>query len=181
MVLTEGGREVDVPERIGSYDYGCGGANCTNMFELADAVRRVVLDAELPASERFDVGAADVAGLQDALAGAEGFIAPGVAEALGPDARIFTKPGWVPGLDCVETALVVDPTTGHRFLISVSAPDDGSCEELAGMARDILEVLEGCDDGTALRSDGSRVGITDGRQIGPAAAGRQVRMTCHRR
>lgn len=166
MVLADGEHTVALAERNGGYDYGCGGGNCSNLFELADAVRRVVLDAELPAAERFDLSPSDIAGLQDALAGADGFMAPGVYDALGPDARIFTKPGWVPGLDCVEGALVVDPTTGARFLVAISAPDDGSCEELATTARDVLRILATRDYGTAIRADGSRVNVTAGRQKG---------------
>jgi hypothetical protein len=181
MDLSQGELDVDVPERDGDDDYGCEGGNCTNLFEMTDALRRVVLDAELPAGDRFDVDPADIAGLTDALAGAEGFIAPGVAEALGPDARIYTKPGWVPDLDCVETALVVDPLTGHRFLLGLSAPDDGSCDELSTMAHDVLVRLDSCDDGTALRSDGSRVAIVAGRQDGSALPAGPVTMGCHLR
>jgi hypothetical protein len=181
MVLSEGGREVDVAERDGEDDYGCEGGNCTNLFEMTDALRRVVLDPELPAGDRFDLDPSDIAGLTDALAGAEGFIAPGVADALGPAARIYTKPGWVPGLDCVETSLVVDPVTGHRFLLGLSAPDDGSCDELSTMAHDVLRLLDSCDDGTALRADGSRVGIADGRQQGSALPDGPVTMGCHLR
>jgi hypothetical protein len=166
MTLTEGDREVVVPERQGDADYGCDGGNCATLFDLVDAVRRVVLDGEIDGRERFDLDPADIAGLQDALAGAEGFIAPGVVDALGPDVRIFTKPGWVPELDCVETALVVDDATGHRFLVAVAAPDDGTCEELATMAADVLRVLEQCEDGAALRTDGKWVGIAGGRQTG---------------
>jgi hypothetical protein len=180
MVLTEGEREVVVPEREGQeYDYGCEGVNCSNLFELADAVRRVMLDAEVPPADRFDISPADVAGLQDALAGAEGFIAPGVAEALSPEARIYTKPGWAPELDCVEAALVADPTTGHRFLVAVSAPDDGSCDELAPMARDVLRLLDHCGDGTALRADGSHVKVVDGRQSGVPVTDSPVGLTCN--
>lgn len=181
MVLSEGTLETDVPERVGGYDYGCGGGNCTTLFDMADALRRVVLDRELPAADRFDISPSDVAGLQDALAGADGFIAPGVAEALGPGARIFTKPGWVPGLDCVETALVVDSATGRRFLVALSAPDDGSCDELATMARDVLRILDACDDGTALRADGARVAVVGGRQSGSPIPDGPVTMGCHLR
>jgi hypothetical protein len=181
MDLSQGDLQVDVPERDGEDDYGCEGGNCTNLFEMTDALRRVVLDAELPAADRFDIDPADIAGLTDALAGAEGFIAPGVAEALGPDARIYTKPGWVPGLDCVETALVVDPLTGHRFLLGLSAPDDGSCDELSSMAHDVIVRLDSCDDGTALRSDGSQVAIVAGRQDGSPLPAGQVTTGCHLR
>jgi len=172
MVLSDSDHQVTVPAREGEADYGCLGGNCSTLFDLADALRRVVLDAEVATADRFDLAASDIAGLQDALAGAEGFIAPGVADALGPDARLFTKPGWVPDLDCVEVALVVAPATGHRFLLAVSAPDDGTCEALATMARDVLTLIDRCDAGAALRPDGSRVRIVDGRQSGsPLAAG----------
>jgi hypothetical protein len=181
MVLTEGDRTVTVPERDGDPDYGCDGGNCTNLFEMTDALRRVVLDAELPASDRFAVSPSDIAGLQDALAGAEGFIAPGVADALGDNAQIFTKPGWVPELDCVETAVVLVPGTGHRFLLALSAPDDGTCDELVTMARDVLAFIDGCDTGTALRPDGSRVGVVDGRQVGSPTPDATVGLTCHLR
>jgi len=179
MTLTEGDHEVVVPERDGEPDYGCGGGNCTTLFDLADATRRVVLDAELPPGERFDLSPDDIAGLQDALAGADGFIAPGVVDALGPDVTILTKPGWVPELDCVEVAVITDDATGRRFLLALSAPDDGSCEELATMAADVLRVIEECDDGTALRADGSRVGVAGGRQSGAPPPDGAVRMDCH--
>jgi hypothetical protein len=181
MVLSQGDRSVDVAEREGSNDYGCNGGNCSTLFEMTDALRRVVLDRELPAGERFDLDPSDIVGLQDALAGAEGFIAPGVTDALGPDAKIFTKPGWVPDLDCVETSLIVDPVTGHRFLLGLSAPDDGTCDELSVMAHDVLALLDSCDDGTALAADGSRVAIVAGRQQKTVPGSGPVRMACHLR
>lgn len=164
MVLTEGGRDVVLPEREGDADYGCEGGNCADLFELADAMRRVVLADELPAGERFPIAPADVAALRDALQAAEGFIAPGVEEALGPDVQLYTKPGWVPGLDCVETSVVDDPAAGRRFLLALSAPDADGCDMLAPMARDVLSVLAACDDTIAERADGSLVDVAGGRQ-----------------
>ncbi|HEX3622167.1 MAG TPA: hypothetical protein VHT97_07625 [Acidimicrobiales bacterium] len=181
MDLSEGDHEVDVPEREGAADYGCNAGNCSSLFEMTDALRRVVLDAELPAADRFDLDPSDIAGLTDALAGAEGFIAPGVADALGPDARLYTKPGWVPYLDCVETSLIVDPNTGHRFLLGLSAPDDGTCDELSTMAHDVLTLLDACDDGTAMRADGSRVAIVAGKQTRTVPGDGPVTMACHLR
>lgn len=170
MALSEQGREVDLPAREGDDDYGCDGGNCSNLFDLADAVRRVVLDRELPAGERFALAPADIAGLQDALLGAEGFIAPGVADVLGPDAKIYSKPGWVPGLDCVEAA-VIDAGGAGRYLVAVSAPDDDGCDMLPRMARGVLDVLTRCERAVAVRADASLVDVAGGRQVGPAAAG----------
>lgn len=166
MALAEGDRALDVEERYGYDDYGCGGANCTDLFDLADAVRRVVLDGEIPASERFPIAPSDVAGLDDALLGAPSWLEPGVHEALGPEALIFSKPGWVGGLDCVDAALVVDPPTGRRYLIALSVPDYGDeCGVLGTMAYDIITVLAAHDNGPALRTDGAVVPIVGGKQV----------------
>ena len=162
--LAEDGREVTFPERIGSDDYGCAGSNCSTLFELVDSVRRVVLNDELAPEERFDIAPTDVAGLQEALLSAASWIGPGVEEALGSDAVVYSKPGWTTGLDCVDVALVVDEDASHRYLIGVSAPDDGECAMLATMAADVLTVLAEDVDGQAVRTDGSWVEVVDGRQ-----------------
>lgn len=170
MTLTEDARSLDVDARYGYDDYGCGGGNCTDLFDMADAVRRVVLDAEIPANERFRIAPSDIAGLDDALLGAPSWLEPGVREALGPDAQIFSKPGWVGGLDCVDAALVVDPATGRRYLIAVSVPDYGdACGVLGVMAYDIISTLASHDDGPALRSDGAVVSVVHGKQVAARA------------
>ena len=45
--LSEEGREVILPERSADDDYGCAATNCSTLFELVDAVRRVVLNDEI--------------------------------------------------------------------------------------------------------------------------------------
>jgi hypothetical protein len=111
-----------------------------------------------------------VAGLQDSLLGADSWIQPGVDDLFGPGAEIYSKPGWVGGLDCVDTALVVDPITGRRYLIGVTSPDADyvGCDGLASLAEDVLSVLSTLDGGVAVRTDGSRVAVVDGRQASGA-------------
>jgi hypothetical protein len=154
--LVEAGRELLLPERAGG-DYGCDMANCSTLFDLVDSVRRVVLNDDLAEGERFPIAGSDVTGLQDALHGAESWIGPGVSQALGPGAEIYSKPGWAGDLDCVDIGFVVDPTAGRRYLIGVSAPDDGECAMLATMAAEVLTVLARHDGGQAIRSDGTVV------------------------
>lgn len=161
--LSEGGRDIVLPGRDSRDDYGCDAANCSTLVELVDSVRRVVMDAELPAAERFAISPADVARVQEALVGADSWIGPGVAEALGAGAGIYSKPGWTSGYDCVDVALVTDAQTAHRYLIGVSAPDDGECSVLATLAADVLGVVAQLDDGEALRTDGTVVPVVDGR------------------
>lgn len=163
--LTEDGNELTLPERASRDDYGCDAANCSTLAELVDSIRRVVLDNELPADERFAVAPADVAGMQDALLGAESWIQPGVTEALGADATVYSKPGWASGDDCVDVGMVADHHTGGRYLIGVSAPDDGECAMLATMAAGVLTVLSHHGDGEATRTDGTSVHVVDGRPV----------------
>jgi hypothetical protein len=142
MTVTEGSNQTVIPARTSTADYGCpDSGNCSDLFEMVDSIRRVVLDAELPAAERFPIDPADIAGLTGALAGADGFLGPGVAAALGDGSVVYDKPGWVAGLECVDVALVVSPT-GERFLLGEAAPDDGSgCDVLAGIAQEVLQLL----------------------------------------
>ncbi|HEX2046337.1 MAG TPA: hypothetical protein VHF27_01135 [Acidimicrobiales bacterium] len=165
--LAEEGREMVLPERSARSDYGCAAANCSTLFELVDSVRRVMLDDEIPAEERFAIAPTDVAGLQRALSGAESWIGAGVVHALGPGATLYSKPGWTSGYDCVDVGFVVAPESSGRYLIGVSAPDDGECNMLAPLAADVLSVLAGEVDGEALRSDGTLVPVVDGRQRPP--------------
>jgi hypothetical protein len=143
MTLTEGDRSVSVPPRSSTASYDCpDDGNCSTLLELADTVRRVVLDGELPTGERFGIAATDVAGLTSALLNAGGFIDPGVAAALGPGSLTYDKPGWVSGLDCVDVGLAVQASSGRRFLLGMAVPDDGAgCDVLADIAEHVLDVM----------------------------------------
>ena len=144
MTFQEGGRTVVVPAREGTGDYDCPDeGNCTDLFEMSEAVRRLVLDASLPAAERFALSPADVESLTEALAGTGSFFAPGAQRALGPGVTVLSKPGIAPGRDCVDTAVVTAPG-GDRYLLSAVIPDDGydpQCEGLSELAAAVLSLL----------------------------------------
>ena len=145
MTLEEDGRVMVVPERVSTDEYGCPDlGNCTNLFELSEAVRRVVLDTSLPPDERFDIDAADVLALEEALADAGSFFTAGVEEVFGPGSTVQSKPGVAPGLDCVDTA-VVTTSDGVRYLLSASIPDtefDFECQGLSDLAAAVLPLLD---------------------------------------
>lgn len=109
----------------------------------------MVLDGELAVADRLDIapvdlaGLAGLAGLADAMLGAEGFVEPGVADALGTDALVYNKPGWVPDNSCVDVGLaVVDPSSGQRLLFGFAGPDDGgACARLVEVAGIALAAL----------------------------------------
>jgi hypothetical protein len=144
MTLSEAGRTEELPARTPEVDLGVPeGGNRSTPAEMVDSVRRVVLDAELPDSERLGLDPTDLAAMADALLGAEGFLEPGVVDALGTDALVYNKPGWVSGESCVDVGLVVDPVREQRFLLGIASPDDGTdCAALGTIAGLVLSWLQ---------------------------------------
>ena len=145
MTIQEDGRQVTIPARPVTGTYGCqeDDGNCSTLLELTESVRRVTLDAELPQAERFDIAAADLAGLTDALLAAEGFVEPAVSEVLGDETLVYNKPGYVPGDECVDVALLTDEAAGMRYLLAVETPEDGwLCPALVEVAAATLQFLK---------------------------------------
>ncbi|MDQ3898250.1 MAG: class A beta-lactamase-related serine hydrolase, partial [Actinomycetota bacterium] len=145
MTITEDGRSVDIPARTPEVDLGVPDAgNRSDLAEMVDSVRRVTLDAELPPGERLGLAPADVALMTDALLGADGFLEPGVVDALGDDSIVYDKPGWVLGESCIDVGLVVDRADDRRFLVGIASPDDGTeCEAVPEIAAVVLSSLTG--------------------------------------
>lgn len=143
MVLEEGGRRVYVPVRKAELAPECGTGNCSNLFEMAESVRRIVLHDQIPAEQRFDLDPVDVKALASALQKAEGFFPAAVTRVLGSGAKIWSKPGDAAELDCLDVAFI-ESRTGRRFLVAASVPHrSGGCEALSRLARGILEQLSG--------------------------------------
>lgn len=141
MILAQGDRRTYVPERSAKLKPECKAGNCTNLFELTESVRRIVLNDEIPIWERFDLDRSDVAGLTQALLGAEGFFPGAVAKTVGPDARIYDKPGDAAGLDCLDVALI-EGNDGRRYLLSASVPhSEGGCDALLALATGVLKLV----------------------------------------
>lgn len=114
-------RHLFVPGRTAGTDYR--GWNDTDLFDLVEVLRRVMLDGELPHAERFGLPAADVQRLQAALCRATPvLLAPGVAEVLGPEARVCNKTGIWPSGTCVDHAYIDDGGGRRRLLLAAVAP-----------------------------------------------------------
>ncbi|MDQ4091014.1 MAG: class A beta-lactamase-related serine hydrolase [Actinomycetota bacterium] len=140
ITLTEGGRKVVIPARTGRVDGSCPQGQCSNLFEMSESVRRLVLHNEIPVAERFELAPADVAGLNSALLGAEGWFEPAVARVLGSGARIYGKPGQVPGRDCLDVVLI--ERNNQRILLSATVPESqGGCPALVTLAQNVLRAL----------------------------------------
>ena len=145
MTVVEGGRRVTVPARRATGIYACpDDGNCSNLLELTESVARVTLDAELPEEDRFAIAEVDIAGLRDALLESEGFVEPAVAAALGESTLVYNKPGYVPGDDCIDVAMLADDSGAARYLLAVATPEDGSlCPGLVAIAAATLAFLDG--------------------------------------
>ncbi len=140
MVFEEGGRRAYVPVRKSTRAPECEG-NCSNLFEMAESVRRIVLHDEIPFEQRFALDPTDVKALAGALLKAEGFFPPAVSKVLGAGAKIWSKPGDAAELDCLDVAFI-QSRTGRRFLVAATVPhSSGGCEALARLARGVLERL----------------------------------------
>lgn len=136
MTITEGDGSLDIPARDSDTDFGVpDSGNRSDLAEMVDSVRRVTLDAQLPAADRLGLAQDDLDAMTQALLDSDGFFEPGVAEALGDGALVYNKPGWAPDEACVDVGLVVDPATGSRWLLGAETPDDGgACTALADIA-----------------------------------------------
>lgn len=144
MTIAEDGRTETVPARTSTNQYDCpDDGNCSSLFEMAASVERVVLDSELPAQERLDLDPADIRALTGDLQATETFIGPGVKRALGDNAVVYGKPGWVSDEDCVDVGTVEDIGTGRTYLLGVSSPDTGpGCDVLSDVAEQVLLTVE---------------------------------------
>jgi hypothetical protein len=141
ITLTEGPRTLTIPAKNGKTDIDCPQGQCSDLYEMSESVRRVVLNNEIPEADRFRIAPADVAGLTADLLAAEGWFEPAVAQVLGSGARIYGKPGEVPGLDCLDVALI-ERRDGSRLLLSATVPEgQGGCAALVTLAANVLKFL----------------------------------------
>jgi hypothetical protein len=141
MILEEADKRTYVPARTAQRVPKCQTGNCSNLFEMAESVRRIVLSDQLPSDQRFNLDAADIGALGKALQEAEGFFSEAAAGALGAGARIWSKPGDAAGLDCLDVAFI-QSRAGKRFLVAATVPhSSGGCEALGRLARGVLELL----------------------------------------
>jgi hypothetical protein len=141
MVITEGDKRTYVPARTATLKPECEAGNCSNLFEMAESVRRIVLDDQLPPEQRFDIDPADVKDLRQALLDAEGFFPPAVTAVLGNGAKIYNKPGDTEDFDCLDVALI-ESSDGRRFLLAATVPhSSGGCDALVELATQVLRLL----------------------------------------
>ena len=152
MDFIEGDASAAIPRREGTGDFGCPPeGNCANLFEMINALRRVLLHHEIPEIEQFNLQPQDAARLADAMLGANSYFQNGAEAVLGMSIRIFNKTGYVPGDDILDHGFVVNDETGERFLVAVSVPET-TCDrtDLSELVRRGLAALTAADAGEAM-------------------------------
>ncbi|MEN9207109.1 MAG: polysaccharide deacetylase family protein [Gloeomargarita sp. GMQP_bins_14] len=176
LILREGDRQKIIPRR---WFQGVGRCprrgNCANLFELTEAIRRVVLHQELPPGERFRIPTADIAQLTTSLCQAEpSFFAAGARVALGQTPQICHKPGWVLHRHCVDSGVI---TAGQeRYLLAVAMPAWAAGDNCQGLSRVAHQVL------TALRQAPPTLGHQPSQgepiqaQLIPRPGGHEIRV-----
>ncbi|MBI5488689.1 MAG: hypothetical protein HY905_15250 [Deltaproteobacteria bacterium] len=159
MTLTEGERTERVGARRGRASYGCpDNGNCADLFELTEAIRRVVLRAEIPEAERFELDASDLAALDDALCNADSSsFLDGARAAFGVEPRICHKTGSSREDEALDHGLIEDPATGARYLLAAEIPGEGDIpearERLSALAEQVLRALAKQHGGLMLQPD----------------------------
>lgn len=144
ITLREGNRQKFIPPRSQQGRGNCPRqGNCANLFEMTEAIRRVVLHEELDPTEQFRMTPEDVARLTESLCRAEpSFFAAGATAVFGRTPRICHKPGWVLSRDCVDSGVVTAGT--ERYLLAVAMPAyraGDNCQGLSQVARQVLTAL----------------------------------------
>ncbi|MDQ6728081.1 MAG: hypothetical protein M3066_18255 [Actinomycetota bacterium] len=141
ITITQGGRPATLAARAATPVAECPAGNCSDLFEMSESVRRVVMNDEIPVPDRFRIDPADVVGLADALHGADGFFAPAIVAVLGTGTTIYSKPGEVLGRDCLDVTFIAT-RSGRRYLLSGSVPENqGGCDSLVALGGEVLRLL----------------------------------------
>lgn len=122
IAYFEGERNGVIPARRGAYQVErCPSRdNCFSLFELLDALSRVVLHNELPPEARFDLDPLDVHRLKAFLTQSKCGFAKSAKQIFGDQTRIFNKRGYSPAFDMIDHALIVNQRNGRRYLLAAS-------------------------------------------------------------
>lgn len=67
LLITEGSKSRTIDARLGTIDGGCYSAACTSLHDLAKAMRRLMLQEQLPASQSFRLKRASLTLIRDVL------------------------------------------------------------------------------------------------------------------
>ena len=135
--------------------------NCVSLYHMVEGLRRLVLDAEVQAFERFVLDPADITALTDALCTPHSgnYLGDGAAP-VGGTRRYCNKTGVVPGYHCLDHALI-ETGDGQRLLLAAATPYEGSCSgKLSPIAERVFAQLGATTVGRPIQQDAGNLEVS---------------------
>ena len=139
--IAEAGRRHTIPERDGSVATNCGGAACTSVADLAELMRRLMLQEQLRPQDSFDLPRVDLIPLRvtmrtDRRRGEE------VVDALARDfpegTNFYHKAGFSNGWYS-DNVYIYDTTRPHAWIVTMAGGEGRNClTEAAGIIGDLI-------------------------------------------
>jgi len=135
ILIEQGKRTKTIDERFSTATYDCkNDGNCTTLFELAEAMRRVMMHESLPKKERYRYGAKGRALLREALGSdhKQGGIWTGIKQAYGDrPIKLFHKPGYAAGWFSDNVFVHLEDTNERWIVVMANRSGRESCNEAA--------------------------------------------------
>ncbi len=159
----EGWATID--RRKGSVGFPhCPRGNCVTVFELHDALRRIVLWNELPESQRFPIPESDQERIRGYLLEARNRLQPSASKAWGEPVEVYNEVGRSPGIVLIENAYLHAPGSGERMFVVLSLPfprEDDPIFRLHRLTKTIIPAMKDHDSpGPGLQEDaGPPIGL----------------------
>ena len=123
LVITEGSKQRTIDARLGTIDGGCYSAACTSLHDLAEAMRRLMLQEQLPGSQSFRLKPASLRLIRGVLRSPRGRgmeVVEGLdANAFGPGTQFYHKAGYA-GDWFSDNVFVKDPSSRTVWVIAMA-------------------------------------------------------------
>ena len=123
LIITEGSKSRTIDARLGTIDGGCYSAACTSLRDLAEAMRRLMLQEQLSGSQSFRLKPASLSLIRGILRsprsrGME--VVEGLdANAFGPGTQFYHKAGYA-GDWFSDNVFVRDPSSRTVWVIAMA-------------------------------------------------------------
>lgn len=139
--ITEGGRTRDLDAREGSVRIDCGNSACTSLNDLAEAMRRLMLQEQLASNDHFGLDRQELRTIRRALRttrrrGEE--VVSALRGELPPDTRFYHKAGF--SLEWYSDVVYISPPASNQAWIVALAGYPGR-NALNGAAEVIGQIL----------------------------------------
>ncbi len=142
ITITEGGRSRTIEARNGDHEISCHGAACTSLRDLAEALRRLMLQEQLPAGQHWSIPTDDLRMIRrtlrtDRRRGEE--VVDALGEHISGDGvRFYHKAGYSADWYS-DNVYVYDPTEDQAWIVSLAGYPGRDClTEAAGIIGQII-------------------------------------------